>query len=88
MVNENFPTFNDIEYKPLQTWNRCVMFFNLKEDAGQAVAERYARSLPKGSLPEMYAMYQRVLKEGREKVFKEVTHNMPLQEDEEEHIVH
>lgn len=88
MMERDFPTFNDIEYKPLQTWNRCVFFFNLREDAGPAVAERYAQSLPKGALKEMYQMYQRVLEHGRERVFKEVTVNMPLQEDEEQQYVH
>jgi hypothetical protein len=87
MMNEAITTFSDIEYKPLRTWNRCVVFFNLKEDSGAAAAERYLRTIPKNEWADMYEMYERVKKEGREKVLKSITFNMPLQE-EEEAIVH
>jgi hypothetical protein len=83
-MNEAFDTFDQIEYEPLRTWNRCVMFFNLREDSGMDVAKKYLLELEKEDLRAMYKMYDRVLKKGRDVVYKEVTHNMPLQEDEDE----
>lgn len=86
MYDEALPTFSDVQYKPLRIWNRCVLFFNLMEDSGKAVAERYLKTLPKNEIKDMYAMYNRVLKEGRDKVYKEVTRDMPLQDPEDEYV--
>ena len=85
-MNEAFPTFDDIEYAPLRTWNRCVFFFNLREDSGMEAANKYLLEFDKADLADMYKMYYRVLEKGRDVVFKEVTIGMPLQEDEE--VVH
>lgn len=82
-MKEVFPTFNDIEYKPLRTWNRCVLFFNLKEDLGAVAAERYLKNFAKDELSDMYTMYQDVMTKGREVVLKEIQKHMPLQEEEE-----
>lgn len=83
MMHEPFPTFDDISYEPLRTWNRCVFFFNLKEDSGMEMAKKYLLEFEKSDLAAMYKMYHRVLEKGRDVVFKEVTIGMPLQEDEE-----
>jgi hypothetical protein len=82
-MNEPLPTFADIEYQPLRVWNRAVMAHNLREDSGKAAMERYLKLFNKQELTEIYLLTQRVMKEGRDKVLKEIKYNMPLQEDEE-----
>lgn len=75
-------TFNDVEYKPLQTYNRCVMFFNLVEDAGMEGAKEYINQFSDKDKAAMLETYKAVKALGVEKVKKRIMRDMPLQEDE------
>lgn len=87
-MKDVFPTFDEIEYQPLRTWNRCVFFFNLREDSGPEMAKKYLMEFQKEDLREMYKMYYQVLKQGREAIYKQVTSGMPLQLEDEEIVYH
>lgn len=82
-MNEVLPTFNDIEYQPLRVWNRAVMAHNIREDSGKRAMEKYLRLFNKQELTEIFLLTQRVMKEGRDKVLKEIKRDMPLQEEDE-----
>lgn len=38
----DFNTFDEIQHKPLRTYNRAVFYCNIWEDSGKAFAEDYA----------------------------------------------
>lgn len=78
--------FNNVEYAPLRIWNRCVMLFNINEDSGVEAASVYLKQFSKPELTELLDMYNRVKKEGREPVLREIMRNMPTQEFVEEEV--
>jgi len=69
----NYPTFTDIDHKPLRIYNRSVMFFNIYQDVGKAAAEDYANLFTQEERLEMLAMTSLVKKHGPKAVKEWVT---------------
>jgi hypothetical protein len=82
-MNEPITTFDEVEYEPLRTFNRCVMTFNLREDAGEQAAKDYLERIPAEDRLKMVEMYKKVKKEGPDSVRREIMLTMPLQDVEE-----
>ena len=76
-----YPSFNDIDHKPLRIYNRTVMFFNILEDAGKAPAQDYASQFSDEEKVEMVAMTQLVKKHGPKQVKEWVTKNVIFPEN-------
>ncbi len=78
---QDFNYFNDIENPLLRTWNRLVTVFNLREDAGAAVAQEYINNLSKEDNHQMIYMAMLVKKVGKDKVKEFVLNNTEFPAD-------
>jgi hypothetical protein len=78
-MNE-FNRFTDIEHRPLRIYNRVVMFHNIFEDHGKAVAEDYANTFNKEERLEMVQMTSLVRGRGAKYVKDMVTRNIDFPE--------
>lgn len=74
--------FDDIDYEPLRSWNRCVMMFNISEDQGLVPAAEYLKQFSDKEKTEMLDMYNKVKLHGPEEVKRQIIRAMPLPEDE------
>lgn len=74
MENEfnGFSLFNDVEDVFLQSYNRCVIMFNISSLHGDAMAEDYAKSLDDRGRSEMLAMYYYITETGMDEVKRQI----------------
>jgi len=77
-----FNRFVDIAHRPLQVYNRAVMFFNLYEDQGKHVAEEYANSFTKEERLQMAQITALTKRVGTKRVKELVTHGMVFTDDD------
>lgn len=73
--------FNEIQYAPLRIWNRCVMAFNIRDDAGEGAVEIYLSQFSQAEKKEMLDMYNDVKLRGRDKVLKEIKAGVPAKHE-------
>lgn len=76
-----FNRFTDIEHAPLRVYNRAVMFSNLYEDSGRAVAEDYANSFSKEERLQIAQMIALVRAKGVKHVSALVTAGIEFVDD-------
>lgn len=79
-MKNKFETFNNIAHAPLRVFNRVVMSFNIKEDFGQAVLEKYLENFDAKERAEMMMVTMLIKAKGQEAVRKEVTKDLVLEE--------
>jgi hypothetical protein len=82
-MNDAITTFDDVEFKPLRDFNRCVMLFNIREDSGEDAAIRYLARISDDDKKSMLNVYNLVKRLGVETVRREIIKAMPLPEEEE-----
>lgn len=73
---EAFNLFNDIQHKPLQAYNRSVMFYNIMEDHGRGVAEEYVSNFSPEERELMAVIILEVRKRGSKAVVAQITKGM------------
>lgn len=80
MQNNKFETFKDVEHLPLRVFNRVVMSFNIRDDFGSAILEKYLENFTAQERAEMMMMTMTIKSRGQEAVRKEVTEDLILEE--------
>ncbi len=68
-----FNRFEDIDHRPLRTYNRAVMFFNLATDQGLSVAGEYLNTFSKEEKLEIAQITAMVKELGTKRVIELVT---------------
>ena len=86
MNNGNFNTFDEIEYKPLRSFNRLVFFTNLIKDKGVTPAKDYLELLSDTDRREMYLVKKLINAIGEKAVREEVTKNVVFTYDPSEDV--
>lgn len=82
MKKKDFPTFNDIDHRPLRIYNRTVFFHNLWEDQGPTVAAEYAETFSKEEKFEIAQMTKLVKLKGVKHVQSLVTQGLEFSDDD------
>ena len=72
-MKQQFNRFTDIAHLPLRVYNRAVVFSNIYEDHGKAIAEDYANSFTKEERLQMAQMIALVRQKGVKHVQARVT---------------
>lgn len=80
-MKKQFNRFTDIQHAPLRVYNRAVMFSNLFEDGGKAVAEDYANSFTKEERLQMAQVIALVRSKGKKHVQALVTAGIQFVDD-------
>jgi hypothetical protein len=80
--------FNDVEFRPLRIWNRCVVAFNLREDSGEVASEEYLKQFTKEEKGEMLDMLSLVKKFGAEEIKRLIMRANPILADVDTDYVH
>lgn len=86
MAKEVMNTFNEIEHKPLRTFNRVVYFSNILSDKGKAYAVKYIENFSELERKEMYLVQMAVKAKGVEAIRKLVTRDAVFIYDPSEDI--
>ena len=81
-MKTQFNLFHDIQHRPLRIFNRSVMYHNLLEDQGKAVAGEYASALTKEERLEIVQMTSLVKKIGLKRVKALITEGVEFTDDE------
>lgn len=84
MANEYFNKFDHITHKPLQIYNRVVLFSNILEEDGEDMAEQYFYIFSDVERKEMYIMQRMIRALGKDVVQKEVTKDLEITYDPSE----
>jgi hypothetical protein len=74
--------FNDVNHRPLQTYNRCVVAANLNSDQGRAAVEDYLDQFSHQEKVEMSRMYHIIKKFGPKRVKFMVTDGLTFSDDD------
>lgn len=77
----DFNTFDEIQHKPLRTFNRAVFFCNIWEDHGKAFAEDYALQFSMEERLEIAKTISAVKKFGAKRVRELVTQGVVFPEN-------
>ena len=89
-MNNKTDRFDDITHRPLQAYNRAVMFYNTYEDKGRAAAEEYANQFSMDDRLAMAKIVAAVKRKGVDWVRDRVTSGVyfPLNPTSEEIVQH
>jgi len=68
--------FNHVEDKRLQTYNRCVMFYNILEDSGRDPAQAYVNQFSMDERLLMIDLIKEVKEKGLEPVKSRIIREM------------
>jgi hypothetical protein len=77
-------TFDDIQNKDLQAYNRAVMFFNIMEDMSKDAAAEYVKDFSQEDKIRMALVIERVKKHGPDYVKAEISRALELPPEEEQ----
>jgi hypothetical protein len=80
--------FNDVEFRPLRIWNRCVVAFNLQEDSGEGASKEYINQFTDAEKTEMIDMLSLVKKFGVEEIKRLIMRANPILADVDTDYVH
>lgn len=72
---DSYPTFYEVDSKPLQTWNRCAIFFNITSDLSLKDAVEYVKQFDVFDKTLMNAMLKFIEENGYERAKGLVTRN-------------
>lgn len=77
---KKFNYFDEIEHKPLRTFNRAAMFYNLTEDFGLTVAKDYVSRLTLKDRKDIIAVLTRIEDHGLDCVRKQATDGLVFED--------
>lgn len=78
---EPFNYFNEIENPLLRTWNRLIMVYNLRQDAGTHVAQEYINNLSAEENKQLIYMGVLIQRKGKDEVKAMVMDSIKLEEE-------
>ncbi len=61
------PTFNEVLSKPLRTWNRAAMSFNLLSQQGALATKKYLNQFSQEDKADVYALFELIKTQGYER---------------------
>lgn len=83
MNNEpNFNTFDEIQHKPLQIFNRTVMLSNIHSDLGKEKVAEYIENFTQAERKQMFIMQNFIKKFGYKKAKDLCTSNVQFEDVE------
>ena len=81
-MKNNFNYFKDIKHDPLRIYNMSVMFYNLRQDFGDAVAEDYVSGIDMDDRFTMVEIINSMIAFGVDHVREEVLRGMTFEDTE------
>lgn len=84
---EKINNFNNVKDVKLKNYNRAVMAFNLMDDAGEAVTRKYLEQFSDKDRHLIFIIIAAIKNLGVEKVYKQVTKDLTLEQNDNEEVV-